>query len=156
MEAPTLLGRYLGCRHIQGSHKLPDGTTVRTITYDVEPFLVSCVELYKSLAPPSFKLKIAPTPFPTESGKDDGPAGNPAPDGGKVVHCPWCQESFPEHLNAKKSASDLLRPRQVPCFRVRPGKYPSGEVNSNPGSKSAAEVAVRRALSSFQPAPCHR
>ena len=84
-----------------GITQLPDGTTVRTITYDMEPFLASCVELYKSLAPPSFKLKVVPTPFPPESGKDDGPAGNPAPSGGKLVHCPWCQESFPEQMNAK-------------------------------------------------------
>ena len=28
LETPTGLGLYLGCRHIQGSHKLPDGTKV--------------------------------------------------------------------------------------------------------------------------------
>ena len=62
----------------------------------MESFLTSCVELYKSLAPPSFKLKYVPTPFPP-------------------VHCPWCQESFPDQLNkpipkrpAKAKPSALL------------------------------------------------
>ena len=44
-----------------------------------------------------------------------------------------------------KSPSKPLMPRQVPFSRVRPGKYPRGEVNSNPHSKSADEVAARRA-----------
>ena len=116
LEAPTPLGLYLGCRHVQGSHKLPDRTIIRTIIYDMEPFLVSCVELYKSLAPASFTLKWVPTPFPPENVKDDGPAGNPAPNNGKVIHCPWCQESFPDHLNkalpkqpAKAKQSALLQ-----------------------------------------------
>ena len=115
LETPTPLGLYLGCRHIQGSYKLPDGTKVRTVTYDMESFLASCVELYQSLAPPSFKLKYVPTPFPPEGVKDDGPAGNPAVIDGKVVHCPWCQESFPDQLNkpipkrpAKAKPSALL------------------------------------------------
>ena len=82
------IGSYLGCLHIQGSYTLPDKTKVRTVTYDMESFLTSCVELYKSLAPPSFKLKYMPTPFPPEGVKDDGPAGNPAVIDGKVVHCP--------------------------------------------------------------------
>ena len=99
LETPTPLGLYLGCRHVQGSHKLPDGTTVRTITYDMESFLASCVELYKSLAPTSFKMVVVPTPFPPECGKDNGPAGNPASSDGKLVHCPWCQESFRDSQN---------------------------------------------------------
>ena len=65
----------------------------------MEPFLVSYVELYKSLAPPSFKLKTVQTPFPPENDKDGGPAGNAAVPDGKPVHCPWCQESFPDQLN---------------------------------------------------------
>ena len=65
----------------------------------MESFLTSCVELYKSLAPPSYKLKYEPTPFPPEGVKGDGPAANPAVIDGKVVHCPWCQDSFLDQLN---------------------------------------------------------
>ena len=97
----------------------------------MEPFLVSCVELYKSLAPPSFKLKRVPTPFPPESGKDDGPAGNPAPSGGKLVHCPWCQESFPEQMNAKIPKRPA-KAKTGALLKGTAGEVSQGEVNSNP------------------------
>ena len=89
MPEATALGLCLGCRPIQGSYKLPNSTAIRTITYDMESLLISCVELYQSPAPASFKLKVVPTPFPPKNGKDDGPAGNPAHNYGKAIHCPW-------------------------------------------------------------------
>ena len=43
LEKPTPLGLCLGCTHIQGHYKLPYGTPVRTVTYDMETFFVSCI-----------------------------------------------------------------------------------------------------------------
>ena len=30
-----------------------------------------------------------------------GQLATPPPSGGKLVHCPWCQESIPEQMNAE-------------------------------------------------------
>ena len=98
LEKPEPLGLYLGCKHIQSTTTLPDGSLVNMITYDMEEFLQSCVTLYTSLAPKEFKIKPAYTPFPPDT-KDEGPSGNPNSTGGPVIHCPWCQDSFPADLN---------------------------------------------------------
>ena len=74
------------------------------MTYDMEEFFRSCVTLYESLAPPQFKIKQALTPFPPDT-KDSGPAGNPNSTGVDVIHCPWCQDSFPADLNIPKKAA---------------------------------------------------
>ena len=104
MEKPEPLGLYLGCKHVQTKEILPDGTPVNMVAYDMEEFLQSCVELYQSLAPPQFKINTALTPFGPEA-KDEGPSGNPHSTGGPVIHCPWCQDSFPAELNVPKKAA---------------------------------------------------
>mgnify|MGYP002176408590 FL=1 len=104
LEKPEPLGLYLGCKHIQSRPTLPDGSTVNMITYDMEDFLKSCVELYQSLAPPQFKITKALTPFPPET-KEQGPSGNPHSTGGAVIHCPWCKDSFPADLNVPHKAA---------------------------------------------------
>ena len=104
LEKPEPIGLYLGCKHIQSKATLPDGTTVNMMTYDMEEFFKSCVTLYESLAPPQFKIKPALTPFPPDS-KDSGPAGNPNSTGVDVIHCPWCQDSFPADLNVPKKSA---------------------------------------------------
>ena len=50
MEDPTPLGQYLGWKHIQGSVTLPNGNTAKTIEYDMEDFLDSCVIRHIDLA----------------------------------------------------------------------------------------------------------
>ena len=77
LEKPTPLGLYFGCLHEAGNQVLPCRTPVRTVTYNMETFFVSCIALYKTLAPANMKFKVAPTPFILE-GQDVGPAGNPA------------------------------------------------------------------------------
>jgi hypothetical protein len=67
LEKPEPLGLYLGCKHIQSKQVLPDGSAVNMISYDMEDFFKSCVDLYVSLAPPEFKIKPAFTPFPPDT-----------------------------------------------------------------------------------------
>ncbi len=101
LEKPEPIGLYLGCKHIQTKGTLPDGTPFNMMTYDMEEFLKSCVDLYVSLAPSHFKIKTALTPFPPDS-KDHGLAGNPHSKDCEVIHCPWCRDSFPAELNVPR------------------------------------------------------
>ena len=50
MDDPTPLGQYLGCNHVQGTVTLPNGNTAKTVSYDMEEFLSSCVARYIDLA----------------------------------------------------------------------------------------------------------
>ena len=51
------------------------------------------------------KVKQALTPFNPDT-KDEGKSGNPhSKPGGPVIHCPWCQDSFPADLNVPKKAA---------------------------------------------------
>ena len=119
--------------------------------------MTSCVELYKSLAPPSFKLKYVPTPFPPESGKENGPVGNLAVIDGKMIHCPWCQESFPDQLNELIPTRLAKAEKGALCEGTAgESKQKGGRTPPTPCSKSADEVAVRRAISSFRLAPRHQ
>ena len=48
---PSPLGMYLGCRHDVSERRLPDtGARVRSIEYNMEDFLRSCVERYKAVS----------------------------------------------------------------------------------------------------------
>ena len=99
----------------------------------MESFLASCVELYKILAPPSFKLKYVPIPFPAEGAtKDEGPAGNPAVTDGKMIHCPWCQESFPDQLNKPISKRPAKAKKGALSEGAAGESIQEGEDNSNP------------------------
>jgi len=96
IEAPTPLGRYLGCMHAEIKHQLriPEEViglglpgivngnrpslpkTVRAIKYDMSNFLDQCVDLYlKVTGSQRSSLSAAPTPF-----LDEDTAWNP-PDG---------------------------------------------------------------------------
>ena len=61
------MGIYLGCRHDVSERKLPDtGARVRTIEYNMEDFLRSCVERYKELTGVTTMSRGA-TPFLQEN-----------------------------------------------------------------------------------------
>ena len=45
LEKPEPNGLYLGCKHIQTQGTLPDGTPFNMMTYEMEEFLKSCVDL---------------------------------------------------------------------------------------------------------------
>ena len=60
---PEPAGFYLGCRHVLSVRTSPlTGKPVRVIEYDMEEFLVSCVERYKELGAVT-KLRTVSTPF---------------------------------------------------------------------------------------------
>ncbi len=87
MDDPTNFNHFLGCTHVEGVAEL-DGTgaPVRTMTYDMENFLVACVDLYKELAGPKVVIRFASTPF-----IDDLHADSSVPLGEYPwLECPWC------------------------------------------------------------------
>ena len=68
--------------------KLPSGGVATVLSYDMEDFMRSCVQLYEELAP-GVKLKKVPTPFLNDDHRDSaarGPIGT-----GPVEVCPWCE-----------------------------------------------------------------
>ena len=75
MDDPKEADHYLGCKHIIGEANTKDGTTVRTLTYDMKGFMQSCIDLYKELAGPDFVLKKVGTPFIDEDDTEN-PHGN--------------------------------------------------------------------------------
>ena len=62
MGNPTGVDQYLGCKHIMKS-EIVDGRTIRSMTYDMESFLESCISVYVDLAGPGIVLKDVSTPF---------------------------------------------------------------------------------------------
>ena len=99
MEDPTPLGHYLGCNHVQGIVALPNGNTAKTVTYDMEEFLDSCVVRYldhsKEITGVTPKMRVVGTPF-LEDLPGGSPAGSPcALVDTPSVFCPWCNHNFP-------------------------------------------------------------
>ena len=93
---------YLGCTHEEGIIKFGD-IIARTMTYNMEDFLSSCVDRYLELAGNGVKLKTVATPFLNE---DQGisPQGAPC-EPGPFCECPWCKHTFP--ANVHKPAKDV-------------------------------------------------
>ena len=73
---------------MRGSTKLKDGTTVSTITYDMESFLEQSVQKYLEIVGTNTVLKKVPTPSLPEEAKDH-PARAPCGTG-PVSQCTWC------------------------------------------------------------------
>eukprot|EP00972_Heterocapsa_arctica_P064768 9556095-Heterocapsa_arctica.AAC.1 len=65
IEAPTPVGVYLGYGREVGVIKM-GGVLARTVTYNMEDFLTSCVDRYLELAGPGTLMKVVATPFLTE------------------------------------------------------------------------------------------
>ena len=62
IEPETDLGLYVGCLLSKGTSKLHDGTSVSTMTYDMEGLLKLSVERYLEIVGKDTKLKKASTP----------------------------------------------------------------------------------------------
>ena len=62
MEDPASPTIYLGCEQSTHDITLPSGAKVRMMVYDMENFLVSCVERYKQCTG-SKEIKGAPLPY---------------------------------------------------------------------------------------------
>ena len=93
----------------RGTAKLHDGTSVNTLTYNMEGLLKLSVEKYLEIVGKDVKLKKVATPSLPEETKNC-PARAPAP-GVKCVECPWCATSFDPDCQDKSksgtSASDV-------------------------------------------------
>ena len=93
-EGPA--AHFLGCTHERGSFTLANGTEVTSMTYNMEPFLRSCVDLYLSLSRErgfQSNLRDVATPFIAED-HAGSPQGAPCGDG-PAVFCPECRHAFP-------------------------------------------------------------
>ena len=77
--------------------------TARTMTYNMEDFLSSCVDRYLGLAGNGIKLKTVATPILNED-QGTSPQGPPC-ESGPFCECPWCKHTFPS--NVHKPAKDV-------------------------------------------------
>ena len=73
-------------------HTLEDGTEITRVEWDMENFLVQCIESYKALANVT-KLDKADTPFIMED--DYGNLSRRPASGGEGLVCPWCEGAYP-------------------------------------------------------------
>ena len=74
--------------------------SVRTLTYNMEECLDSCVERYVELAGGDVKLRAVGTPF-LHGGQANSYHGRPQP-GDASTECPWCKHTFaPNHGGAR-------------------------------------------------------
>ena len=104
IETPVPIGIYLGCGHEGGTMKV-GGIVARTMTYDMEDFLASCVDRYLELAGNGVKLRTVATPFLVE---DQGTSPQGAPNQyGPFSECPWCNHTFPAHTHKPAKDSNL-------------------------------------------------
>ena len=75
----------------------------RTMTYNMEDFLASCVDRYHELAGNGVKLKTVAPPFLNED-QGTSPQGAPC-ESGPCCECPRCKHTFP--ANVHKPAKDV-------------------------------------------------
>jgi len=101
IETPVPTGIYLGCGHEVGTTSV-DGVTVRTLTYNMEEFLGSCVDRYVELAGGDVKLRAVGTPF-LHDDQANSYHGRPQP-GGASVECPWCKHTFASDHGGARAA----------------------------------------------------
>ena len=128
IEEPKKASHFLGCTHEKGTLQLPQGVTVTTMTYNMEPFMRSCVDKYLILARDAgfaANLKIVPTPFIAED-HSGSPQGAPNGDG-PTLFCPNCRHAFCQ----SQSVSDAEYKRTLASLQV---------------AASAASMEVREAM----------
>ena len=87
IEPETELGLYLGCMIKKGEALLYDGTTVKTVSYDMSDLLKMTVEKYLGIVGEKTLRRVA-TPMLPEITREH-PARAPASDGSSI-QCPWC------------------------------------------------------------------
>ena len=92
MDEPKEADQYLGCKHEKSSAMSKDGVLISKVEYNMEYFLIQCLDSYKSLVGTDAHLSDVPTPFIEE---DDGEHISRDPSGsGPSVQCPWCRGCF--------------------------------------------------------------
>ena len=139
---------YLGCKHIKGRVKLPNGGEATTMTYDMQEFFESCVESYLTLTGlTKDKLREVPTPFLPEDHRES-PAGAPV-EGEDPMECPWCKHTFPAEQS--KKASPAAQSTEVDSACASAAEQPTEETRvktyvDERGKPPRAKHATRRKL----------
>jgi len=101
MDDPSEVGAYLGCSHLLKEEKCKDGTNVRVMEYNMEPFLEQCIASYISLTGSSANLTKVTTPFIDED-DNDNVARQPVENKGRASNVPGVWGSFPESAFVKQ------------------------------------------------------
>ena len=115
----------MGCRQVRTSRRLPSGRMATVMEYDMEDFLISCVDKFKELAGVK-DVRPCPTPFITET-HEHSPAGRAGT--GPCVECPWCKHTFPPHVYESVDALEASKRAQKKKVRA-PTKDSDGEADS--------------------------
>ena len=96
IQPPEEAHLFLGCIHERALFDLREGKAARGVVYNMESYLESYVERYKTLAQEitgqPTKLKQASTPFLVED-KSKSPKQAPCVKGTFII-CPWCKHLF--------------------------------------------------------------
>ena len=109
IEPPKPIKLFLGCQHEVGTAELPNGTKVRTMTWNIEDFMQSCVHRYIELGNKlgeTINMRKVATPFLTEK-QNESPQGRPSHPGEGAIHCPWCRHAF--HHSESISDADFKK-----------------------------------------------
>jgi hypothetical protein len=129
MDDPVPMGHFLGCTREEGSAVLDDGSPVRTMTYNMQPYFETCVDLYRELIDPRVKWPRASTPFLEESAVDSArPSGD-----GPWLECPHCVGRFPETAFSRRGGEKTL------TTGVPPWIYALGGFDPPPGNTDIGE-----------------
>ncbi|MCP4209475.1 MAG: hypothetical protein GY767_20865, partial [Shimia sp.] len=137
IEIPDKPGLYLGCMNEKWTTTNASGNSVNVVTYNMKPFMESCVTRYLDLCEERDgvrpQLRKAMTPY-LHSDHRKSPSCAPHTDG-EAVKCPWCKTSF-----------DLANPLPglPPPSGVRGDSHPScGENSSTPEGVGGKQKRVR-------------
>ena len=128
-EGPA--GHFLGCTHEKGTFTLANGTEVTSMTYNMESFLRSSVDLYLSLSRSrgfQANLRDVATPF---IGEDHSGSPQGAPCGhGPALYCPHCRHAFPQ---SESVPDNVYRATMRKLMEAVGNPVSSSKVSGGPG-----------------------
>ena len=128
MSSPEGPGLYLGCKQTVGETQMADGTSVRTMTYDMSAFMGQCVETYLQLTGlDRSQLRRVSTPFLPEDQRES-PARCVVRPGEPSIECEWCKHSMPVSATDVRGSPGAVREwhRVRPLISALTGVDPTG------------------------------
>ena len=123
MDSPKSQVRFLGCDHIESQTSLDDGTQIRRIEYDMEPFFKGCLDRWTEVTGQSWAtLPHASTPFLDEDVLRK--SHNIGPLGYKIVATPSKKGKATRGMNTASlktsSSSEQVDSEKVPSGVLQP------------------------------------
>ena len=111
------------------------------MTYNMEPFMKSCVDKYLALAREigfNANLKYVPTPFISED-HAESPQGKPCGDG-PALYCPNCRHAFPysESISDQQYRATIRKMAENSCIPPREGDPEDHTVTEEPPAPPGA------------------